>query len=145
MASHTLEGALSMPAELFHNSKTTVVTCIMVFTAHRPHPKGKQSWFGYCRDDGLVKTKHRGRADVSGAWPAIRDRWVAAFRNREVIPGFSVIREVGPTDEWCAEAYLPADYSAVTAAALLGRARRHLVSQVLDLPCSAGPGDGDAG
>jgi hypothetical protein len=145
MARHTLEGVLSMPAELFHNSKTTVVTCIMVFTAHRPHPRGKQTWFGYCRDDGLVKTKHRGRADVSGAWPVIRDKWVTAFRNREVIPGFSVIHEVGPTDEWCAEAYLPADYGAVTAAALLGRARRHLVSQVLDLPCRAGPGDGDAG
>lgn len=144
MARHTLEGVLSMPAELFHNSKTTVVTCTMVFTAHRPHPPGKQTWFGYCRDDGLVKTRHRGRADVSGAWPAIRDKWVTAFRNRQVIPGFSVIHEVGPADEWCAEAYLPADYGAVTAGALLDRARRHLVSQLMDLPYRSRGGDGDA-
>ena len=39
---HTLEAVMSMPIDLFHNSKTTVVTCIMVFTAHRPHPKGKE-------------------------------------------------------------------------------------------------------
>ena len=56
---------MSMPIELFHNSKTTVVTCIMVFTAHRPHPKGKKTWFGYWRDDGFIKTKHRGRIDAA--------------------------------------------------------------------------------
>jgi len=43
---HTLEAVMSMPIELFHNSKTTVVMCIMVFTAHRPHPKGKKRGLG---------------------------------------------------------------------------------------------------
>jgi type I restriction-modification system DNA methylase subunit len=36
---HTLEAVLSMPDELFFNSKVNVVTCIMIFTAHKPHPK----------------------------------------------------------------------------------------------------------
>ena len=78
---HTLEAVMSMPTELFHNSKTTVVTCVLVFTAHRPHPKGKKTWFGYWRYDGLVKTKHLGRIDANGEWTNIRDYWVHSFRD----------------------------------------------------------------
>ena len=99
---HTLEAVMSMPIELFHNSKTNVVTCVLVFTAHRPHPNGKKTWFGYWRNDGFIKTKHLGRIDAHGHWPAMRDAWVSAFRSREVIDGMSVIEEVGPQDEWCA-------------------------------------------
>src|SRR5207237_6602050 len=98
---HTLEAVMSMPIELFHNSKTTVVTCVMVFTAHRPHPKGKKTWFGYWRTDGFIKTKHRGRIDALDRWTGIRDRWVSEFRSREVLDGFSVLKDVGPADEWC--------------------------------------------
>lgn len=129
---HTLEAVMSMPIELFHNSKTTVVTCVMVFTAHRPHPKGKKTWFGYWRDDGLVKTKHRGRIDMYGMWPLIRDRWVQAYRNREIAEGFSVMQEVGPTDEWCAEAYLTVDYDAVSLQSLCDASRRHVISRVMN-------------
>jgi hypothetical protein len=35
---HTLEAVLSMPDELFFNSDVTVVSCVMIFTAHKPHP-----------------------------------------------------------------------------------------------------------
>ena len=124
---HTLEAVMSMPIELFHNSKTTVVTCIMVFTAHRPHPKGKKTWFGYWRDDGFVKTKHRGRIDQNGTWQAIKERWVNAFRNREVISGLSVLEEVGPKDEWCAEAYLKTDYDLVSRASVSAAAKRYML------------------
>jgi type I restriction enzyme M protein len=110
---HTLEAVMSMPAELFHNSKTSVITCVMVFTAHRPHPAGKKTWFGYWREDGLVKTKHRGRIDLHGRWQAIRDRWVMTFRNREVHAGESVMQMVAATDEWCAEAYMETDYTKI--------------------------------
>ena len=103
---HTLEAVMSMPIELFHNSNTNVVTCVMVFTAHRPHPKGKKTWFGYWRDDSLVKIRNLGRIDQNGKWSDIRDYWVQSFMNREVSDRLSVMREVGPQDEWCAEAYL---------------------------------------
>ena len=122
---------MSMPVELFHNSKTTVVTCIMVFTAQRPHPQGKKTWFGYWRDDGFIKTKHRGRIDGRGAWPGIKAKWLAGYRNREVADGFSVLREVGPQDEWCAEAYLATDYSAVTEERLVECAKKHLLNNVM--------------
>ena len=128
---HTLEAVMSMPIELFHNSKTTVVTCVMVFTAHRPHPKGKKTWFGYWRDDGLVKTKHLGRIDVNGKWPYIRDRWVQSFMNREVLDGFSVMQEVGPQDEWCAEAYLIADYDSINVDNLSEATIRYFTNQLI--------------
>jgi len=129
---HTLEAVMSMPIELFHNSKTTVVTCVMVFTAKRPHPQGKKTWFGYWRDDGLVKTKHRGRIDLYGVWPRIREEWVRAYRNREIIKGLSVMKAVGPNDEWCAEAYLPTDYESIDLNSLLGAARRYVIGRVMN-------------
>ena len=129
---HTLEAAMSMPIELFHNSKTTVVTCVLVFTAKRPHPRGKKTWLGYWRDDGLVKTKHRGRIDVYGRWPAIKGKWVSAYRNREIIGGISVMQAVGPKDEWCAEAYLPTDYTSIDRKSLLEAAKRHVIGRVMN-------------
>ena len=131
MEKHTLEAVMSMPIELFHNSKTIVVTCVMVFTAHRPHPKGKKTWFGYWRDDGLVKTKHLGRIDEDSKWAQIRDLWVQSFMNREVLNGFSLMQEVGPQDEWCAEAYLTADYNVINKESLSRAAIRYFTSQLL--------------
>jgi type I restriction-modification system DNA methylase subunit len=132
MEKHTLEAVMSMPIELFHNSKTNVVTCVMVFTAHRPHSTGKKTWFGYWRDDGFIKTKHRGRSDVNGVWPTIRDGWIQAFRNREIRDGLSVMREVGPEDEWCAEAYLVANYASVGPEMLHEASRQYVISQVVN-------------
>lgn len=111
---HTLEAVLSMPEELFHNSKVNTVTCAVILTAHKPHPKGKKTWLAYCRDDGFVKMKNKGRIDANHTWDAIRDKWVSAFRNREVIERFSLMREVSEKDEWCAEAYLETDYDEFT-------------------------------
>jgi len=127
---HTLEAVLSMPTELFHNSKTTVVTCIMVFTAHRPHPQHKKTWFGYCRDDQFVKTKHLGRIDANGLWSSVRDHWMQAFVNREVIPGFSVMQKVSYDDEWCVEAYMDADYSSINQDSLFNASVKHALSSI---------------
>jgi hypothetical protein len=110
MAHHTLDAVMSMPAELFYPVGT--VTCIMVWIAGVPHKKsGKETWFGYWREDGFVKTKHKGRIDLNGEWPAIRDRWVAMYRNRRVHAGESVMHAVTADDEWCAEAYMETDYT----------------------------------
>lgn len=111
MEKHTLEAVLSMPEELFHNSKVNTVTCAVIITAHKPHPKGKKTWFAYCRDDGFVKVKNKGRIDANHTWTATRDKWVSAFQNRDVIKGFSLMKEVKYSDEWCVEAYLQTDYN----------------------------------
>ncbi len=110
---HTLEAVMSMSDQLFYPVGT--VTCIMVFTAHKSHAsQNRKTWFGYWKADGFVKTKHKGRIDLNDSWPAIRDRWVDAFRNREVHPGESVLQKVTADDEWCAEAYMETDYSKIT-------------------------------
>ena len=70
---HTLEAVFSMPDELFYNSDKSVVTCIMVFTAHKPHPKGKETFFGYFKDDGFEKRKKLGRIDVHNKWGKIKE------------------------------------------------------------------------
>lgn len=111
---HTLEGVMSLPEELFHNSKVNVVTCALVITAKKPHPKGKKTWFGYWRNDGFVKVKNKGRIDKNETWQETKNKWVNAFKNKEHIPEMSLMQEVSANDEWCAEAYMKTDYSKLT-------------------------------
>jgi type I restriction-modification system DNA methylase subunit len=115
LAKHTLEAVFSMPNELFFNSKVNVVTCIMVFTAHKPHPVSKKTFFGYFKDDGFDKRKNLGRLDVYDYWKdRIKAQWLTAYINRESIQGLSVVKAITANDEWCAEAYMETDYSGLT-------------------------------
>jgi len=128
---HTLEAVMSMPTELF--SPVGIITCIMIFTAKIPHAvSNRKTWFGYWRNDGFVKTKHRGRIDLHGRWPNIRDRWVESFRNREVHPGESVMQMVTAHDEWCAEAYMETDYSMLTRADFERELKEYLVFKIMN-------------
>ncbi len=111
---HTLEAVLSMPDELFFNSKVGVVSCVMVFTAHKQHPKHKETFFGYFKNDGFVKRKIQGRFDAYGKWDAIKENWISTFFNRKTKAGLSINRIVTPLDEWSAEAYMETDYSTLT-------------------------------
>lgn len=108
---HTLEAVFSMPDELFYNSDKSVVTCIMVFTAHKPHPEDKETFFGYFKDDGFEKRKKLGRIDVHGKWDKIKKEWLYLYSNRKEVIGKSVMHRVSAKDEWCAEAYMETDYS----------------------------------
>jgi hypothetical protein len=127
---HTLEAVMSMPDELFY--PVGVVTCIMVFTAHRRHSvEDRKTWFGFWKHDGFAKTKNRGRCDTNEVWPTIRDRWVAAFRNREVNPGESVLQRVTAGDEWCAEAYMETDYSKIDQNAFERTVRDYAIYKVI--------------
>lgn len=114
MKEHTLEAVLSMPNELFFNSKVGVVTCVMVFTAHIPHPKGKEVYLGYYKDDGFSKNKLLGRADIHNKWEDIQKDWLEHYLNRKERTGLSVMKLLKPTDEWCAEFYMETDYSTLT-------------------------------
>lgn len=110
---HTLDAVMSMSDELFY--PVGVVTCIMVFKAHKPHNKtDRKTWFGYWKNDGFIKTKHKGRIDEKGLWFKIREGWVEAYRNRDDVPGESMKFKVNHQLEWCAEAYMETDYSIIT-------------------------------
>lgn len=136
MKSHTLKAVMSMPAELFYPVGT--VTCIMVWLVGEPHADTNQkTWFGYWRDDGFVKTKHKGRIDQNDTWAAIRDRWIEMYRNQEVHAGESVMHMVGPNDEWCAEAYIQTDYSKLTQADFERAVRQFALFKLTDISGSA--------
>lgn len=135
---HTLEAVLSMPEELFHNSKVNTVTCAVIVTAHKPHPKGKKTWFAYCRDDGFVKMKNKGRIDANHTWNDIKEQWVSAFRNREVIDNFSLMREVNEKDEWCVEAYLETDYSEFDFEDYETTVKKYLMFNFMDMTTAGG-------
>lgn len=111
---HTLDAVLSMPDELFFNSKVGVVSCIMIFKAHKPHPKNKETYFGYYKDDGFVKRKIQGRYDAFGKWDEVKEKWISNYMNRKSEAGFSVNRVVSADDEWVAEAYMKTNYSNLT-------------------------------
>lgn len=127
---HTLVAVMSLPNDLF--TPVGVIACAMVFEAHRPHATAEQkTWFGYWKDDGYVKTKDRGRIDLYHRWPDIRDSWLSDFHNRRVRAGRSVMRKVGPDDEWCAEAYMKTDYKALTQSDFERQLMRYAVYKAL--------------
>jgi 16S rRNA G966 N2-methylase RsmD len=139
---HTLEAVMSLPHELFYPVGT--VTCAMVFTAHVAHATSdRKTWFGYWKDDGFRKTKQWGRIDRDKEWPAIRQRWVDTFRNREVHPGESVARRVGAGDEWCAEAYMETDYSNLSMDDFEDVVRRYAVFKLVGAQARQLDEDGD--
>ena len=110
MRDHTLVAVVSLPDELFYNSKVSVITCAMVIKAHVPHGQGYQTYFGYWKDDGFIKRKYRGRVD-GGGWKERKEVLLHSYRNRTSVPGLSVMQEVRASDEWCAEAYMETDYT----------------------------------
>ena len=105
---HTLLGVFTMPDDLFH--PVGVITCVIVFEAKKPHPKGFKSFFGYFKNDGYQKTKHMGRVN-RGQWEEIKAHWLSLYVNREKEVGLSILQAVTAEDEWCAEAYMETDYS----------------------------------
>jgi len=115
LSKHTLEAVFSMPNELFFNSKVGVVSCIMVFTAKRPHPKNKEVFFGFYKEDGFVKRKNKGRIDLFHEFEKhIKNEWMTNFLNHKDKPGLSINRTISAEDEWCAEAYMETDYTNLT-------------------------------
>ncbi len=111
LLNHTLKAVFSMPDELFANSKVGVITCVVVFKAHQPHPENYLTYFGHWKNDGFYKRKTTGRADYAHKWPEIKNNWLNGYKARQTVAGHSVVKFVKPEDEWCAEAYMETDYS----------------------------------
>lgn len=128
LENHTLEAVMSMPSELF--SPINVITCIMVFRAHVPHKENIETWFGYWRDDGFVKTKNEGRVNKYEQWDKISRIWLDDFRNRREVGDRCVRQKVGCDDEWCAEAYMKTDYSGLTKEDFVKEIKEYVVFRI---------------
>ena len=128
---HTLDAVMSMPPELFH--PVGVVTCIMIWIAGESHASSdRKTWFGFWRHDGFTKTKHKGRVDLSDAWPTIRDHWVEMYRNREVRAGESVLEYVDASQEWVAEAHMKTNYGKLKHEEFEADLKRYAVFQIMN-------------
>ena len=110
MQKHTLEAAFSMPDSLFVNSNVGTITIILVFKSHQPHPKNKETFLAYWKDDGFVKTRALGRCDYYNKWKTIKEKWLYEFQNRKTTL-LCFPKLLTPEDEWCVEAYMETDYS----------------------------------
>jgi type I restriction-modification system DNA methylase subunit len=133
LSKHTVEAVMSLPEELFHNSDVNVVTCAIVITAHKPHPQRKKTWFGYWRKDGFVKVKNKGRIDKNNTWGSIKEKWVSAFKNRDIVDDLSLAREITEEDEWCAEAYMVTDYSKISREDYETTVKKYILFNLMDL------------
>ena len=127
LKSHTLTGVFSMPDDLFY--PVGVITCVMVFEAHKPHSEGLKTFFGYFKDDGYHKTKHMGRVD-KGNWDSIKTTWWDKYTNREPKLGLSVLEAITPEQEWCAEAYMETDYSQITGVDFAKTIREYVIHKL---------------
>ena len=130
-AKHRLEAVLSMPTDLFY--PVGVVSCIMIFTAHVPHKQNQyhETWFGYCKNDGFIKTKVKGRID-GGNWEEIQGKWLDAYFKRNEITGFSIKRKVTVLDEWCAEAYMETNYDEMERLDFIKEIKKFILFKVMN-------------
>lgn len=110
---HTLDAVFSLPSDMFYPG-ANVVACCMVFNLGTRHQNApiKEMFFGYFKDDGLIKRKNIGRVESNvGIWNIIEKEWLDLYFNRKTKIGLSVTKEVFGKDEWLAEAYMKTDYS----------------------------------
>ncbi len=128
---HTLEAVMSMPDDLFYNTDNGVVTAIVVIRAHVPHPKNKETYFGYWKNDGFEKRKNKGRVDVYDKWDSIRIQWLDSYVNRRNIPGLSVTYKVSAENEWCAEAYMETDYSTISKDDFISQIKKYVTYKAI--------------
>ena len=111
---NTLEAVFTLPNEIFYPG-ASASACCMLFTLGKPHPTDKQTFFGYCKDDGFKKKKNLGRveqfdSDNQSRWKSIEEEWLSLYRDTNIIPGKSAKGHVTGDDEWLCEAYMKSDF-----------------------------------
>ena len=115
LENNTLEAVFTLPNEIFYPG-ASACACCMLFTLGKPHSDDKETFFGYCKDDGFKKKKNLGRveqfnADNESLWKEIEKEWLYLFRNHKAEPGKSATVVVNGESEWLCEAYMKTDYS----------------------------------
>lgn len=93
LENNTLEAVFTLPNEIFYPG-ASACACCMLFTLGKPHSEEKETFFGYCKDDGFKKKKNLGRVeqfnvDSESLWKKIEKEWLYLFRNHKAEPGKS--------------------------------------------------------
>lgn len=115
LENNTLEAVFTLPNEIFYPG-ASACACCMLFTLGKPHSEEKETFFGYCKDDGFKKKKNLGRVeqfnvDNESLWKKIEKEWLYLFRNYKAEPGKSATVVVNGESEWLCEAYMKTDYN----------------------------------
>ena len=113
---NTLDAVFSFPNEMFYPG-ASAIACCMVFNLGVRHENApiKETFFGYFKDDGLIKRKNLGRVErTPNIWKKIETEWLNLYFKRESKPGLSINKTVSAEDEWLAEAYMETDYTQLT-------------------------------
>lgn len=117
---YTLDAVFSLPDDMFYPG-ASAIACCMIFDLSQSHERsGRETFFGYYKDDGFVKRKGLGRVEKTDSegnslWDQIKQEWLDLYRNKKEKPGLSVMKKVTAKDEWLAEAYMETDYSKLKA------------------------------
>lgn len=117
----TLDAVFSLSPEIF-NPTASVQTCCMIFELNKSHYEDdgvtprKETFFGYCKDDGFGNRKNFGRIekfnkDGESLWEQAENKWLDLYRSRSSVDGLSAVHAVTENDEWLCEAYMKTDYS----------------------------------
>ena len=109
MDQHTLKAVMTMPKDLF-GTEAHPETLLMIWEAYRPHDITKPVWFASWQDDG-VKSRKKSQETIPAEWTAREQRWLDMYRKQKEIPGESLLQCVGPSEEWCFEAYAQTNYT----------------------------------
>ena len=115
LENNTLEAVFTLPNEIFYPG-ASACACCMLFTLGKPYSEEKETFFGYCKDDGFKKKKNLGRVeqfnvDNESLWKKIEKEWLYLFRNHKAEPGKSATVVVNGESEWLCEAYMKTDYN----------------------------------
>ena len=111
LKNHTLKAVMSMPDKLFEDSEKSSVTCVMVFEAHKQHTENTKTWFGYWKEDKFIKVRPYGRIDYRHLYQdKIKKYWLDSYFGKKEIDGFSILKNVGGSDEWLVEPYIDTDF-----------------------------------
>ena len=95
---HTLEGVVTLSKDTFYRVGT--MPCIVVFTAHQPHPKNHKAKFIDFANDGYYTAPHIGLRD-DGSAKDKREHLLAVWRGKQkAATSFCVETTVESDDEW---------------------------------------------
>lgn len=95
---HTLEGVITLSGDTFYGVGTN--PCIAIFTAHKPHPAGKECKFIDFKDDGFKVAPHIGLVETEYAKDKKQHLLDVWFDRIEAPTKFCVKSTVESTDEW---------------------------------------------
>ncbi len=95
---HTLEGVITLSGDTFYG--VGVNPCIVIFTAHKPHPNDKECKFIDFKDDGYKVAPHIGLLETETAKDKKQHLLDVWFDRIEAPTKFCVKSTIEPTDEW---------------------------------------------